>query len=150
MKNPTSATYRIAMYLHHVKRQTSFTVADLHDAALDAQTWYNEQLSDDIKAKEATIIERHGFTAESWLDILRESSSFYFTPTAEMTACNNEMRQLISRQFIINSPPIARNYIHACVTNAYKRSVLLRNETTHPYIYRINPKYVTHPNFPRS
>lgn len=138
------------MYLHHVQRQTTFTAAELHEAAEAAQTWYNEHLPNDVLAERAAILARHGFNDETWREVISQAHSFYFIPTDEEAACNCEMQALMSNQFIVNSRPIYRNYLHACVSNAFKRGVLLRDESTSPYIYRINPAFVNHPDFPRS
>lgn len=148
MRYPTSTTYRTAMYLHHVKYQHTFTARDIMNAAHDAQSWYLDHLSPSVLAERDAIIERHGFTDTTWQEVLRDSHSFYFVPTDEMTACNREMRALMSRQFIINSIMYAEGHFTSHISNARKRGVLIRDDNTSPYVYHINPQYVNNPNFP--
>lgn len=147
MRYPTSNVYHIAMYLHHVLNEHTFTVARMHDVANDAKSYYDDRIPARVIDARNAIIERHGFTVDEWLSIVDSAGSLYFAPTDRMTACNREIRALFVNVPHINVPPHGRNYIHALVSNAFDRHVLMRDETRSPYVYRLNPEYIDNPRF---
>lgn len=143
MRTPTSTIYRIALYLYHEKRMITFTGRDLYDNRENAKAYFESQIPASVFTEESLIIERHGFTRESWRNVLADSATFYFCPTDEMIACNREIKQLFAPYRHINAIPYQRNYLYAKLSNAVRRNVIHHVLTVNRRrVYRINPAYL--------
>lgn len=142
-RKPTSTIYHIARYLHDVQHLTTFTSHDLREHAVAARDYYESRIPASVFAEETAIIERHGFTKETWKQVLVASSSFYFCPTDEINACNREIRSLFLPYAFINMIPRQDNYLCAMISVAVRRRVFEYLETVNRLrVYRINPDYL--------
>lgn len=145
-RRPTSVIYLTALYLHHVRGMKTFTARDLYLAGPDAQIWYNDHVPAEILDAVKQLREDYGFTDEMWRDVMRASSTFYFSPSYQITDCNNAIRRMMKNVVLINRYWEQSHACAAAVSRAYKwgQFVLIHEK---PRTYRLADSIVDHPSF---
>lgn len=65
------------------------------------------------------ILARHGYTPETWGEVLQQAARFYFIPTKEMEECNKEMRAL-AFQYDNRTPAWSIDHLYQLATQAMR------------------------------
>lgn len=123
-------------YLYEKRGIESATLREIFNYQEEAKAWFDSKIPleklDEIKAK-------HGFSTEGWADILVSSYSFYFTPTPEMGACNQEIKAFLKKYLYINTRDRVIDYCADQLKNQLKRKnpLITRSKQGKLWAYRL-------------
>jgi len=121
-------------YLHITHRwaYTGFNVQAIHVSMPAAMDYYQQKAGSKFNKERTEILTKHGFTHESWTKVLTGSGSFYFTPTAQEDACNQDIRNLFNSYILMNGTNGLPNYTASMLKNA------VRNKNPHITRQKVN------------
>lgn len=98
----------------------------IHTEMVNAMEWYEKNLPEWVFTEKEKILNKHGFTKESWEEEMFNSLSIFFNPTPESQQCNREMRELFGKLPLLNSANYYLNYTYAMLNKYTKARSILR------------------------
>lgn len=133
----------LLQYLHKQKpKHQSFALKEIYKCQEEAQKYYLSKATD-LREKELVILEKYGFTRDSWVEVLQSAHSFYFLPNEKMDAANKEIKQLVAGYEIINSPASYDNYLASLLNiacNKVKKPKVSREKINGLWHYKLIKK----------
>lgn len=128
-------------YLGCVQGVTQASGQTIHCSILPAIDWYKSKATD-FDDRELEILQKHGFTKESWEEVIYNSFTFYFAPTEQMNNCNREIRALFHEYIMINGDHRSANYTYQILTHMAYRGTLHRIKRKGIYYYTLPKKII--------
>lgn len=123
-------------YLYEKRGIESATLREIFDYQEEAKAWFDSKIPFE---KLTAIKAKHGFTPESWADVLINSGSFYFIPTPEMNTLNREIKDFLKKYTFINTRDREINYCAAQLKNQVKRKnpMISRSKQGKLWVYQL-------------
>ena len=142
-RKPTSKIWYTALYLHRVHGRTTFTGRDIHDNQGNARAWYHGQIPWHVLVARHKLFDKHGYPDpnDEWQRVYHACCPFIYRAEG-LPELDIELKELFKPYVTMPERYYSDNFTFSTIQHTFKHGYFLRDDSSTPYTYRLNPDYL--------